>query len=46
MFKMKFKMKDLFKLLWIKYLQLLKTIDKMEVKLIKKIDKMKSLNTP
>jgi hypothetical protein len=24
----------------------LKTIDRMEVKLIKKIDKMKSLNTP
>lgn len=46
MFKMKFRMKDLFKLLLIRYLQSLKTIDKMEVKLIKKIDKMKSLSNP
>ena len=46
MFKMKFKTKDLFKLLLIRYLQSLRTIDKMEVKLIKKIDKMKSLNIP
>lgn len=46
MFKMKFRMKDLFKLLLIRYLQSLKTIDKTEVKLIKKIDKMKSLSNP
>ena len=46
MFKMKFRMKDLFKLLLIRYLQSLKIIDKMEVKLIKKIDKMKSLSNP
>ena len=41
MSKMKFKMKDLFKHLLIRFLRLLKTTDLMEVKSIKKIDKMK-----